>query len=239
MPVEGPASGESGASAAADPWGADSGATGTALQDHTRTSAWGNAGTGDPAYAAALKALEGTQEKARSAPTQGDGNYVSALKELEERAASILREAQQAVDETFGNADTDEAETSPGWIVDDREDDALAKLEAERAHEERRRRSEALVERNLAIAAAVQTLNREVNTCHTHWADYLRGGLAECETAQCFGSVGQDELAECRRDEVAKCRNSVKRNAESGRLQCEEDARSTYQRTIGALVASP
>ena len=258
VPVEEPASGVSGASAAvdpwgwddaeaesdpwgpdvesaADPWGADSGATDRALRDPTRSSTRGNTGAGDSDYAAALKALEGTQENARSAPTQGDGNYVSALKELEERAASILREAQQAVDETFISADEDEAEISPGWVVDDREDDSLARLEAERAREERRRKSAALVERTLAIAAAVQTLNREVNSCHTFSADALRRELSECESLRCT-----ERAAGCVRSNlVARCRSESQRGADRWRVGCEEDARSTYQRTISALMASP
>ncbi len=221
---------------APDPESADSGADGN--------GAYGSSGD-VPSYVAVLGKLVGVLVPGAAA----EDEYVAAIGTLERREAARReaerREAAEREAAAAGGRNADERPQRRAAPRDAPERRRAAapnrSMESDRARQtlrerqrraaERRRKSQALLQRNLKIARLQRQLNRELSSCNSHAAELLRIGLDSCTNDTC--------VANCRRqvsNQRAQCRNRARRGTAIHLSRCKARARSAYRRQVGQLM---
>ncbi len=221
---------------APDPEAADSGAEGTGA----------DRSDGDvPSYVAVLGKLAGMLVPGAAA----EDEYVAAIGTLEQREAARReaerREAAEREAAAAGGRNADERPQRRAAPRDTPERRRAAapnrSMESDRARQalrdrqrrsaERRRKSQALLQRNLKIARLQRQLNRDLSSCNSHAAELLRIGLDSCTNDTC--------VANCRRqvsNQRAQCRNRARRGTAIHLSRCKARARSAYRRQVGQLM---
>ena len=230
---------------------------GAATDGSDPSPAGDGSGAGDPAYVAALEKLEG---RGNTGSAASDDEYVAAIGQLERREAARRMAAQRAVErdaerlrdriareQSRKRAARFAAERQRRRATLDRKAERAAarlnrEMEAERASqarrearrrsEDRRRRSKALLDRNLKIARLRRTLNREISNCNSRAQSVLNRELASCRTmwVTCQG-------ASCAQNARIRCANQARSGVPRLRRQCEARVRSAYRRSAAALLA--
>ena len=217
-----------------DPWGQDS----TAARPATAGAGVpgghaGEDGADDFDYTEALQALDGKDGIVRSAiPTE----YEAALEDLdrqerleaERRKTEIAREADDYARQVRENIAAETARERRAEAQRERErrdaelTERVMRLEQERQAEERERRSQALLERNLQIAALQRTLDFNLVACDsaTPPSRGLRWNPNRDTSAAAQAAARQAWQAEVNRFRGA----------------CRTRARAEYQTAIGTLM---
>ncbi len=223
-----------------DPWGPD---TATAGSGADSNGAYGS-DEDVPSYVAVLGKLVGVLVPGAAA----EDEYVAAIGTLERReAARRAAERREAAEReaAAGGRNVDErpqrraaprdaperrraAAPNRNWEAD-RARRALR--DRQRRAAERRRKSQALLQRNLKIARLQRQLNRELSSCGSEAAELLRIALDSCTNDTC--------VANCRRqvsNQRAQCRNRARRGTAIHLSRCKARARSAYRRQVGHLM---
>ena len=217
-----------------DPWGEDSAA---AASETTGTGVPGGdagaSGADDFDYNEALQALDGEDGIVRSAiPTE----YEAALEDLdraerleaERRKTEIAREAEDYARQVREDIEAETARERRAEAQRERErrdaelTERVMRLEQERQAEERERRSQALLERNLQIAALQRTLDFNLVACDS--ATPPSRGLRWVPNRDTSAAA------------QAAARQAWQAEVERFRGDCRTRAQAEYQTAIGTLM---
>lgn len=217
-----------------DPWGEDSTAAGSETAgSRVPGGDAGASGADDFDYNEALRALDGEDGIVRSAiPTE----YEAALEDLdrqerleaERRKTEIAREAEDYARQVREDIEAETARERRAEAQRQRErrdaelTERVMRLEQERQAEKRERRSQALLERNLQIAALQRTLDFNLVAC----------GSATPPSRGLRWVPNRDTSAAAQ----AAARQAWQAEVERFRGDCRTRAQAEYQTAIGTLM---
>ena len=242
---------DTGGGAQDDPWGPDTATAGSGAEGSGVHGSGGDV----PSYVAVLGKIIGVLVPGAAA----EDEYIAAVGTLERREAArreaVRREAERR--EAARHATEREAAAVSGRKADERPQRRAARrdaperrraaasnrnLEADRARQalrdrqrrsaEQRRKSQALLQRNLKIARLQRQMNEGISYCNATAQRSLNARLAHCgrRLLWCPGKV-------CDRSKLVRCQNAARSSISRERSQCEAAVRSAYRRSIAALLA--
>jgi len=229
-----------------DVWGPDTATAGSGADSGGADRSGGDV----PSYVNVLGKLIGVLVPGAAA----DDEYVAAVGELDRREAARRAAARRAAEREAAAVNGRNADKRPQRRAARRDEPEprraaasnrnLETDRARRAHRdrqrrsaERRRKSQALLQRNLKLARLQRQLNRDLSSCNLRAADALRASMDTCSQSYicAYGPLG----AACRRlnrNRGVRCRNKARRDVASFRSQCKARARSAYRRNVGHLM---